>query len=193
MSVDTSSGFKRRSEFCAYIASAAQACPSCVREKTQTERRIGDLLCAPCGAETIERHLNNERIRDEVDPPIREYMDVGTTGPDALESELKRWFPGISQIHSSAIRLKLRVFQICNLMSFISAMYGRTAVQIRLRLAPARVLKNWSICEDYEWGYGVRRRRSTRFLFAAKKHRGCLRARICRRRGRRGLKFIEKG
>ena len=151
MSIDTTTGFKSRSEFCNYIVSAAQAYPSCVRKKTRTARRIGDLMCASCDPETIEWHLNNERIRKEIDPSIREYMAVGTTGSEALNAELKHWFSGINQLRAPTMRLKLRVFQLSKLIAFSSAMYERTSVQIRQCMVLARVLKNWSICEADAW------------------------------------------
>ena len=78
-------------------------------------------------------------------------MAVGTTGPEALGAELKHGFSGTNQLHASAMRLKLRVFQLSKLIAFSSAMYGRTSVQIRQRMVLARVLENWSICEDDVW------------------------------------------
>ena len=146
MSIDTTTGFKSRSEFCNYIVSAAQAYPSCVRKKTRTARQIGDLMCASCDPETIEWHLNNERIRKEIDHPILEFMAVGATGSEALNSELKHRSAGINQLHASTMRLKLRVSQLSKLLAFSSAMYDRTAVQMRQCVVLARVLKTWRLC-----------------------------------------------
>ena len=83
--IDTSSGFKSRSEYCNFIVAAAQSHPACVR-KTRTTRRIGDLACASCDPETIESHLNNGRIRKEIDHPILEFMAVGAAGSEAMNS-----------------------------------------------------------------------------------------------------------
>ena len=148
--IDSSVGFKNRQEYRDYIVSAAHAFPESVRKKTRSQRSVGELLCASCNAETIEWHINNERIRKEIDPSILEFMAVGTTGSEALNAELKHWFVGINHLHATTMRLKLRVFHISKLLAFCSAMYDRTAVQIRQSVLLARVLKNWEICTN--WG-----------------------------------------
>ena len=103
-------------------------------------------MCASCDPETIERHLNNERIRKEIGPSIQEFMDVGATGSEALNSEMKHWFAGINKLHASTMRLKLRVPHLSKLLAFSSAMYDRTAVQMRQCVVLARVLKTWRLC-----------------------------------------------
>ena len=77
-------------------------------------------------------------------------MAVGTTGSEALNAELKHWFVGINHLHAPIMRLKLRVFHLSKLLTFCSAMYDKTAVQIKQCVLLARILKNWVICDD--WG-----------------------------------------
>ena len=153
--IDRSGGFKNRQEYSDYIVTAANAYPESFRKKTRSQRSVGGLLCASCNAETIERHINNERIRKEIDPPILAYMAVGATGSEALGAELKHWFVGINHLHAPIVRLKLRVSHLSKLLAFCSAMYDRTAVQIRQSVFLARVLGNWEICNNWDlWRRG---------------------------------------
>ena len=116
--IDSSVGFKNRQEYCDYIDAAANAYPESVRKKTRSQRSVGELLCASCNSETIERHINNERIRKEIGPSILEYMAVGATGPEALSAELKHWFVGINRLRAPIMRPKLRVSHLSKLLAF---------------------------------------------------------------------------
>ena len=77
INIDSSMGFKNRQGYCDYIDTAANAYPESVGKKTRSQRSVGELLCASCNSETIERHIDNERIRKEIEPSILEYMAWG--------------------------------------------------------------------------------------------------------------------
>ena len=118
LKIDISVGFKNRHEYCDYIVTAAHAFAGPVRKKTRSGRTIGELLCASCNPETIGWHIDNERIRKEIDPSILEYMEAGATGSEALNAELGHWFFGIKRLHAPAMRLKIRVFHMWKLLTF---------------------------------------------------------------------------
>ena len=148
LKIDISVGFKNRQEYCDYIVTAAHAFAGSVREKTRSRRTIGELICASCNPETIEWHINNERIRKEIDPSILAHMAVGATGSEALGAERKHWFSGINHLHAPVMGMRLRVFRMSKLLTYMPATYDKTAVQIRQIILLARVVKNWRICDN---------------------------------------------
>ena len=121
-----------------------------MRKQTRPQRSVGELRCASCNSETIERRINNERIRGEIYPPILGYMAVGATGSEASNEELKHWFFGVTHLHAPIMMPQIRVPHISKIMEFRSAMYSRTAVKIRRIVLLVRVFENWGICDN--WG-----------------------------------------
>ena len=118
LKIDRSGGFKNRQEYCDYIATAADAYPDSARRHTRSQRSVGAPLCASCNSETIERHINNERIRKEIEPSILGYMAVGKTGSEALNAELKHWFVGINHLRALIARIKFRGFHLRKILTF---------------------------------------------------------------------------
>ena len=139
INIGISIGFKGRQEYFDYIVAAANAHTESAREKTRSQRSVGELICALRNSETIELQINNERIRKEIAPPILEYMAAGTTGVEALGAELKHWFVGVNHLHAPIVRLNRRVPHVSKLLTFRPAMYDRTDVQIRQSFLLARV------------------------------------------------------
>ena len=101
-------------------------------------RAVWANLYASCGPSRIERYRNNERIRREISPNLVDRMAFGTTGPEALNSESARWFSGVSQMGSSVLRLKMRVFHLCNMSAFYTAMYNKPIAHVRKPLVLSR-------------------------------------------------------
>ena len=120
------------------------------RQTTNYNRRAKDHIRSARGAENIEWRLNNARIGRAVSPRVRKFMRFGTTGSDATNSELKSLRRGISPIHASILRAKLRVSQISNLIAVTSSLNNPTSIQTRKRLVIRRLLHSWSICIGWD-------------------------------------------
>ena len=136
-------GLKSRAEFCMYLADLVVAYPELSSKRTNASRAVWEHLYAACDPAKIEWYLNNERIRMSISPHLADHMAFGTTGSEAMNSEVKRWFAQINQMRASVLRLKLRVFQLCNLAAFCSAMYNKTIRQVRKPLVLSRLKSNW--------------------------------------------------
>ena len=67
---------------------------------------------------TVERYLNNERIHRRIIKAILEFMAFGTTGPQAVNAEIKARFGRIVSTHAPILRMKLRIFHVCKLSAF---------------------------------------------------------------------------
>ena len=117
-SVNCEEGLRSRAEFCMYMADLVVAYPELSSKRTNASRAVWEHLYAACGPSKIEWYLNNERIRRAISPHLVPHMAFGTTGSEALNAEVKRWFSHINQMHASVLRLKVRVFQLCNLAAF---------------------------------------------------------------------------
>ena len=99
-----------------------------------------------------EWYLNNERVRRNLSPKLRPFVDVGNTGSEAINAELKLWFRGVFQIHGPILRLKLRIFQVAKLKAFVSAMYRKTTHQVKQQIVLLRPTKKWGVFDTTdEW------------------------------------------
>ena len=151
--IDASIVFASRAEFCRDISDVVApytALARAARKSNRPNRRAKDHLRSAFGAGSIEWILNIGRIGEVVSPSARKFMRFGTTGSDATNSELKSLRRGISPIHASILRAKLRVSQISNLIAVTSSLNNPTSIQTRKRLVIRRLLHSWSICIGWD-------------------------------------------
>ena len=135
-----------------YMADLVVAYPELSSKRTNASRAVWEHLYAACSPSKIEWYLNNERIRMAISPHLADHMAFGTTGSEALNAEIKRWFSGVVQMHASILKLKLRVFHLRSLIAFCSAMYNRTIVQVRKPLVVSRRKSKWSFFGNWaDW------------------------------------------
>ena len=116
-------------------------------------RYVCDHLYSECAPKTAEWYLGSERIRRRISKELLEFMAVGTTGPDAVNAELKAWFGRIVSIHAPILRMKLRIFRVCRLSAFCSAKYNATTAQERNPMVMASAVGEFGDCigEWAEW------------------------------------------
>ena len=110
--IDAIIGFSSRAEFRRDISDIAAPYPDLARKTTHSNRRVQDNLRCACGAGEIEWPLNDERIRKVASRKTRKFMRPCATGSAATNSVLKRRLRGISHIHASIIRVRLRISQV---------------------------------------------------------------------------------
>ena len=127
--IDGSKGYKDREAFCKDVAALVCAYPHLAGQKTRSNNPVRVHLHRITEPGNIEWLLNNERIRRNLSPNPKRILCVGTTGVEALNAELKRWFNGIVELHAPILRLKLRVFALAKLLTFCSSMRYETTVQ----------------------------------------------------------------
>ena len=121
---DTSKGFSPRREFRRTLRALVAAYPIKAGMTTMYNRYVWGHLYAASPPKTAEWYLNNERIRRIIRKDLLEFMAFGTTGSEAVNSEIKAWFGRIVNIHAPILRLKLRIFHAAKLMAFCSAKYN---------------------------------------------------------------------
>ena len=100
------------------MADLAVAYPGLSSTRTNASRAALEHLHAACEPSKIERYLNNERIRMAIRQNLVDQMAIGATGTDAMYGEAKRWFSGVVRMRASVLRLRLRVFHLCNMVAF---------------------------------------------------------------------------
>ena len=149
-SVNCEEGLRSRAEFCMYMADLVVAYPELSSKRTNASRAVWEHLYAACEPSKIEWYLNNERIRMAISPHLVAHMAFGTTGSEALNSEVNRWFSHINQMRATVLMLKLRVFQLCNLAAFCSDMYNKTIAQVRKPLVLSRLKSKWKFFGEWE-------------------------------------------
>ena len=140
--IDTSKGFSSRREFCSMVSSLVASYPILASMTTMYNRYVWEHLQTACSPKTVERYLNNERIRRRVRKDLLEFMAFGTTGSEAVNAELKAWFGRVVHIHAPILRLKLRIFQVSKLMAFCSAKYNETTSQERQSMVMCSVIRD---------------------------------------------------
>ena len=151
-SISPERGFDSRGEFVMYLSHLVTAYPELAKKKGRTSRTIKQLLKSACDPSTAEWYLNNERVRRNLSPKLRPFVDVGNTGSEAINAELKLWFRGVFQIHGPILRLKLRIFQVAKLKAFVSAMYRKTTHQVKQQIVLLRPTKKWGVFDTTdEW------------------------------------------
>ena len=79
-----------------------------------------------------------------ISPNLVGRMGFWTTGTDEMNSEISRFFANTVQMRASVLRLKLRVFELCNMATFRSDMHNKTSAQVRMPLALIRWKAKWN-------------------------------------------------
>ena len=153
--VGPSIGFASRAEFRRNISDIAASYRALARKTAHSNRRAQDHLRSARGAEHIEWHLRNERIRKVVRPIFRKFMLFGTTWSDVDKSELKRRFGGISHINAPSLRFSRRISQISNMVAITSDIYNPTSSHMMKGLVFRRRLNSRPICSEWNiWWSG---------------------------------------
>ena len=116
--MDTTTGFPPRSEFAERLAGSVTAFPHAAKRWARSQKPVRNHLYLARRPGSGEYYLNNGRIRREANPKLLKFTASGTTGSEALNLELNRWFHGITHTRGSAHRLKLRISRIAKLKAF---------------------------------------------------------------------------
>ena len=78
-----------------------------------------------------------------ITPKCLEFLAVGTTGVEGLGAEIRHLFSGIVEMHAPILRLKLRIFPLCVLICFFSAVENETTTQIKQAYILRNILSAW--------------------------------------------------
>ena len=91
----------------------------------------------------IARYLNNERIRRLISRRCQRFLAVGATGAEGLIEELRHRFNGIVELRAPILMLILRIFPICKLMCFWSAVNRGANTQVKQTYILSDLLPTW--------------------------------------------------
>ena len=75
-----------------YMADLAVAYPYLSANRANASRAVRGNPYDACDQAKIEWYLGNERIRSVITPHFVDHMAFGVTGPEAMHSDVKRWF-----------------------------------------------------------------------------------------------------
>ena len=118
------------------------AYPTQAGTTTMYTRYVWGHTYSDCAPQTVDRYMNNARIRRRIMKGLLEFMAFGTTGSEAFNASLKSWFGRVANPHAPTIRLKLRISHISKFAEFCSARYHEATVQERQSMAMCSAIRD---------------------------------------------------
>ena len=123
--IDLRNNYSTRREFVEHLAALVTCNPEVARKKNTSGRTIEEILISACSPSRFQWLLNWARLMQQTENQNRLVPpSTGTTGNEALHSQIRRTLRSVVQMHQSTLRLKCKIFQLKKTILHQSSAYS---------------------------------------------------------------------